>query len=174
MYSCLPMNDQVRIETAEEQDIAAIMEIHYAAVHQTAQSFYPEDVINSWSPPMDNDRMNRTKQAIENPDEWLLVAKQNTLIVGFGCITPKDNQLRALYVHPSFGRRGIGARILTALEHEARSLGLRYLQMNASINAEAFYRKHGFEIIEYATHQFESGQEMACVKMRKALDSVVE
>jgi putative acetyltransferase len=164
------MNDQVRIEPAEEQDIAAIMEIHYAAVHQTAQSFYPEEVINGWSPPKDNDRINRIKRAIENPDEWLIVAKQNNLIVGFGSIAPKDNQLRALYVHPSFGRRGIGARILTALEHEARSLGLSYLQMDASINAESFYRKHGFEIIEYATHQLASGQEMACVKMQKTLN----
>jgi putative acetyltransferase len=42
----------------------------------------------------------------------LIVAKQNNLIVGFGSIASKDNQLRALYVHPSFGRRGIGARIL--------------------------------------------------------------
>jgi putative acetyltransferase len=174
MYSCLPMNDQVRIEPAEEQDVAAIMEIHYAAVHQTARSFYPEEVINAWSPPMDNDRINRVKRAIENPDEWLIVAKQSNLIVGFGSIHFKDNQLRALYVHPGFGRSGIGARILTALEHEARSLGLPYLQMDASINAESFYRKHGFEIIEYATYQFASGQEMACVKMRKMLSSVVE
>jgi putative acetyltransferase len=100
----------------------------------------------------------------------LIVAKQNNLIVGFGSIASKDNQLRALYVHPSFGRRGIGARILTALEHEAKSLGLLYLQMDASINAESFYRKHEFEIIEYATHQLASGQEMACVKMQKTLN----
>jgi ribosomal protein S18 acetylase RimI-like enzyme len=41
--------------------------------------------------------------------------------------------------------------------------------MDASLNAESFYRKHGFEIIEYATHQLTSGQEMACVKMWKIL-----
>jgi putative acetyltransferase len=168
------MNDHVRIEPAAEQDIAAIMEIHYAAVHQTAQSFYPEEVIDAWSPPVDNERMNRVKRAIANPDEWLIVAKQNNRIVGFGSIAPKDNQLRALYVHPNFGRSGIGARILTALEHEARSLGLSYLQLDASLNAEPFYRKHGFERIEYATYPLASGQEMACVKMRKTLNRVVE
>lgn len=143
-------------------------------MHQTAQSFYPEEVINGWSPPTNNDRINQIKQAVENPDVWLIVAKQNNLIVGFGSITPKDNKLRALYVHPSFGRRGIGVRLLTALEYEARSLGLSHLQMDASINAELFYRKHGFETIEYATHQLASGQEMACVKMRKTLNSGVE
>ena len=164
------MNDQIRIELAQTQDAAAIVEIHYAAVHQTAKSFYPEDLLNGWSRPIDSARIERIQRTIENPDEWLIVAKQNNLIVGFGSIVPKNNELRGLYVHPSFGRRGIGARILTVLECEARYLGLLYLQMNASINAEAFDRKHGFEITKYATHQLASGQEMACVKMRKTLN----
>ena len=174
IYSCLPMNDQIRIELAKKQDAAAIIEIHYAAVHQTARSSYSEEVVNVWSPPLNSDQIDRIEQAVENPEVWLIVAKQNDLIVGFGSISPKDNKLLTLYVHPSVGRRGIGARILTALEHEARSLGLSYLQMDASINAESFYRQHGFEIIEYATYQLASGQEMACVKMRKTLNSGAE
>jgi putative acetyltransferase len=164
------MNDQIKIELAQAQDAAAIVEVHHAAVHQTARSFYSEEVVNAWSSPLDNDQINRIEQIVENPDVWLIVAKQNNLIVGFGSITPKDNKLRALYVHPSFGRCGIGTKILTALEHEARLLELPYLQMDASINAESFYRKHGFEVIEYATHQLASGQEMACVKMQKVLN----
>lgn len=69
------MNEQIKIELAQAQDAAAIAEVHYAAVHQTAKSFYPEEVI-----------------------------------------------------------------------------------------------KQGFEIIEYATHQLASGQEMASVRMRKVLN----
>lgn len=167
---CPPMNDRIRIELAQPEDAAAIAETHYAAVHQTARSFYPEEVINDWSRPVNPDRIERIKRAIENPDEWMIVARQDNLVVGFGSIASKGNQLLGLYVHPSFGRHGIGARILTALEREARSLELPYLQMDASINAEVFYRKHGFEVIEHATHKLASGQEMACVKMRKVLN----
>lgn len=164
------MNDHIRIELAQIQDAAGIVKVHYAAVHQTAKLFYSEDVINGWSRPIDNARIEQFQRTVENPDEWLIVAKQNNLVVGFGSIVTKNNELRALYVHPSFGRRGIGAKILTILERQARSLELMYLQMNASINAEAFYRKHGFEVTEYTTHQLGSGQKMACVKMRKLLD----
>jgi putative acetyltransferase len=166
----LLMNDQIRIELAQIQDAAAIAKIHYAAVHQTARSFYPEEVINGWSSPVNDERIEEIKRTIENSDEWMLVARQNDLIVGFGSIVPLHNELRGLYVHPSFGRRRIGARILIVLEHEARSLGLLYLQVDASINAEAFYRRYGFEIIEYASHQLFSGHEMACVKMQKMLN----
>jgi putative acetyltransferase len=164
------MNDQIKIELAQAQDAEAIVEVHHAAVHQTAKSFYSEEVINSWSRPISNDRVERIKQVVEDSDEWMIVARQNNQVVGFGSIVAKDNELRALYVHPSFGRCGVGARILTVLEQEARLLGLPYLQMDASINAESFYRQQGFEIIEYATHQLTSGQEMACVRMRKVLN----
>ncbi len=164
------MNDQIRIELAQPEDAAAIAEVHYAAVHQTARSFYPQEVINSWSCSIDSDRIGQIKRAIENPDEWMIVARQDNLIVGFGSITPEGNELRSLYIHPNFSRRGIGARILIALEREARSLELPYLQMDASINAEAFYRRQGFEIIKHATHKLASGQEMACVKMQKVLN----
>jgi putative acetyltransferase len=164
------MNNQIKIELAQAQDAAAIAEVHHAAVHQSAKSFYPEEVIHSWSRPISNDRVERIKQVVEESDEWMIVARQNNQIIGFGSIVPENNELRSLYVHPSFGRCGVGERILTILEHEARSLRLPYLQMDASLNAESFYRKHGFEIIEYATHQLTSGQEMACVKMRKVLN----
>jgi hypothetical protein len=41
--------------------------------------------------------------------------------------------------------------------------------MAASINAEAFYARHGFAVVERGTHRLHSGVEMACVRMRKAL-----
>lgn len=76
---------------------------------------------------------------------------------------------KGLYVHPNSGRQGIGARILAVLEQAAIALGLLYLQIDAAINAEAFYHKQGFEVIEYTTHRLACGQEMACVRMQKTL-----
>lgn len=166
----LPMNSQIRIESAQPEDAAALLEIHAAAVHQTAAPYYSEEVIHSWSRlPITSDRIERVKQRwIENPDHRIVVAKQDNQAVGFGMID-KNNELQGLYVHPDFGRCGIGAKILAALEQEAALLGLSYLKADASINAEAFYSKQGFEVIEYGTHRLASGQEMACVKMRKTL-----
>jgi ribosomal protein S18 acetylase RimI-like enzyme len=41
--------------------------------------------------------------------------------------------------------------------------------MDASINAEAFYRRAGYEILERGVHRLRSGREMACLKMKKTL-----
>lgn len=165
-----PMNGQIRIEPAQPEDAAALLEIHAAAVHQTAASYYSEEVINSWSRlPITSDRVEHIQQKwIKNSDLRVIVAKQNNNTVGFGMIH-KENELQGLYVHPDFGRCGIGSKILAVLEQEAVLLGLSYLKVNASLNAEAFYRRQSFEVIEYGIHRLASGQEMPYVKMQKTL-----
>lgn len=161
------MNALIRIEPAKPEDAAAILEIHAAAVHQTAAPYYPTEVIQSWSRlPMTIERIERFQRNIASSDEWWFVAKQSEQILGFGCFDA-NHQVQGLYVHPNCGRRGIGSQIFAVLEQTASSLGMSYFQVDASINAEAFYQKQGFKTIEYATHRLNSGQEMACVKMQK-------
>jgi putative acetyltransferase len=47
--------------------------------------------------------------------------------------------------------------------------GVLRLDLDASINFEAFYARHGYAVVERTVHRFQSGHEMACVKMRKVL-----
>src|SRR5208283_3950217 len=96
-------------------------------------------------------------------------AEVGARIVGFGSIVPQTSELRAIYVHPDFGRRGVGSQILWALEHLARRHGLTELAMDASLNAEDFYLIHGFAVVERGEHTLSGGARMRCVKMRKAL-----
>jgi putative acetyltransferase len=164
------MNNRIQIEPAQPEDAAVILAVHCAAVHQTAAPFYPDYVINGWARlPIDSDRIKRVKQKwIKNSDRQTAVAKQNDRAVGYGCLD-KIGKLQGLYVHPEYGRQGIGASILTVLEEIAISLDLSSLRVNASLNAEAFYYKQGFDVIEYSTHRLALGQEMACIKMQKIL-----
>lgn len=168
-----PMDNQIRIESAQPEDAAAILEIHAAAVHSTAAPYYSVEVINSWARlPVTYERIERIRQSwIENPEHRIVIAKWSNQTVGFGFMN-KNSELQGVYVHPDFGRSGIGSKILEALEQEALLLGLSYLKLDASINAEAFYRKQGFEVIEHSNHRLASGQEMACVKMQKTLISI--
>jgi putative acetyltransferase len=163
------MELSVRIETGKPDDAAAMVNVHFAAVHQTAASFYPQAIINTWSRPISDERAERIQRAIESSEELFLVAKYAGSIVGFGSVVPKNNELRGLYVHPDYGRRGIGALLLSALELMAVEQGASYLHMDASVNAESLYIKQGYQVIERGTHRLSSGQEMSCVKMQKML-----
>jgi putative acetyltransferase len=164
------MDSPITIEPAKPADAQALLEIHAAAVHQTAASYYSQEILDNWSRlPITGDRVERVRQRwIEHPDRRVIVARHNGQVIGYGFIHI-DGELQSLYVHPDHGRRGIGASILATLEREAIALGLTDLRLNASLNAAAFYRKQGFEVIKPGVHQLASGQEMPCFKMCKAL-----
>lgn len=162
-------NLDVNIRPAIVADAIAIIDLHFAAVHQTASRFYPPEVLNSWSTQPDETRYDHIRRALEKGEELFVVAEDASEVIGFGSIVPLLQELRALYVHPRAGRRGVGSAILRRLEQLAIERGVLQLQLDASINAEAFYSRAGYEILERGVHRLRSGCEMACVKMNKSL-----
>jgi len=164
------MDSKLEISSATPHDASRLLEIHIAAVHQTAASSYPQNILDSWSPPLITDKRieNAKKHWIENPEYKVLVANVKGEVIGFGMIDT-SSVLQAVYVHPDYGRMGVGQRLLLALEKEAIGLGLTYLNADASINAEDFYTANGFSVLEYSTYRMRSGDEMECVKITKKL-----
>lgn len=100
----------------------------------------------------------------------MFVAEIEGKIVGFSSIVPKDSELRAVYVDPKFGGKGVGKMLLGQVEQEARNRGLQKLVMPASLSAEAFYKSQGYVAIDRIVHILGSGKRMPAVKMEKALN----
>jgi GNAT superfamily N-acetyltransferase len=159
----------VEIRPATASDAVAIIALHFAAVHETAAAFYSREVLDTWSSLPDEARYQQIRDAIAKGDELFVVAQDASGVVGFGSIMPRLEELHAVYVHPKAGRRGIGSRILIQLERLALDRGVLQLQMDASVNAEAFYQRAGYEIVGRGVHRLKRGLEMACVKMKKRL-----
>ncbi len=145
-----------------------MLDAHRSAVHGMAASFYAADVLREWAPMSSQVRTERLAKRIASGEEVAVVAEDG-VVVGFGSIVPELSELRAVYVRADCGRRGIGTRILDLLEELARGLGLVELHMNASLNAEAFYRAKGYAAVSYGEHVLDSGKKMACVRMHKLL-----
>ena len=160
----------ITIRTAEFGDARAILEVHRSAVLETAARHYDSNTLNAWAASLEDSAIDRMAKIITTKHELILVAQSDERVVGFGSIVPESHELRAVYVHPRFGRAGIGGRLLTALESLARQRQLSELTMDASLNAEAFYARHGFVLVARGEHALRGGTLMRCVKMRKALD----
>jgi GNAT superfamily N-acetyltransferase len=160
---------EVTVRAATVADAVDIIDVHHAAVHKTASSSYPPEILDNWSREPDERRYQQMRDIIAKGDELVLVAEGASGICGFGSIVPQLGELRAVYVHPDLGRRGIGSQITAALERLALAKGVADLQMDASINAEPFYRWAGYSVIDRGTHRLSTGHEMACVKMVKSL-----
>ena len=164
----------VHMRPATVADAIAIIDLHFAAVHQTAGSFYPPEVLDNWSSQPGDTRYEQIRRAVAKGEELFVIAEDASGVIGFGSIVPTLQELRAVYVHPKAGHRGIGSQILAYLEQLALDQGAVQLQMDASINAEAFYSRAGYDVVERGVHRLRSGHEMACVKMKKRLTPEIE
>jgi GNAT superfamily N-acetyltransferase len=161
------MQDGIHTRLARVTDAADIVAVHWSAVHGSAQAAYPATILDQWSPPVDAGRVATMAAVIAGGREIVHVAIAAGRVRGFGSIEPATHCLKAIYVHADCSRAGLGTALMRALEQLARSLGLGFLAMDASVNAEAFYLRQGFRCLERGVHRLSSGDEMACVRMRK-------
>jgi putative acetyltransferase len=159
----------VRLRAGVESDAEAVSQVHFEAVRRTAGASYPPEVVERWAPDPNESTLGQFRRALGGDEELIVVAEDGDAVVGFGAIVPGTGELRAVYVLPDAGRRGIGAQILRQLEHLASERGVFALHMDASLNAEAFYARHGYQVIERGTHLVGGTTPMACVKMTKIL-----
>jgi putative acetyltransferase len=159
---------KIVVREMRSADARAFLEVHHAAVRGTAVVDYPLAVIEAWAPmPVTEEATDRVRA--NRDDEYRLTAEIDGQVVGIGVVVFESSELRACYVAPAAGRRGVGSTLVHEIERAARERGLRMLELDSSITAEAFYRKQGYEVRERSEHILHNGQRMACVKMRKFL-----
>lgn len=156
------------IRNMRPDDARAFLEVHHAAVRAIAARDYPSDVIEAWAPlPVTEAAVERVRA--NEDDEYRLIAEIDGQVVGIGALVISSGELRACYVTPKVGRSGVGTALVREIERVARERGLTFLEVDSSITAEPFYTLLGYEAVEYGQHTLNSGQRMACVKMRKEL-----
>jgi ribosomal protein S18 acetylase RimI-like enzyme len=91
-------------------------------------------------------------------------------VLGFSSHRVDDNHHGvSVYVRGECGRRGIGSALLQAAEASARRAGATRMDIDSSLAAVEFYKRHGFEEVARGEHQLPSGQPMSCVFMQKVL-----
>ena len=104
-------------------------------------------------------------------------------MAGFGDVTGVDpddydvaeecaaatGEVRAVYVHPDFARRGVGSALLAELERRARDRGFETLVLTASLNAVPFYEHRGYEAVTTVTYEFGGDVPGDAVVMRRSL-----
>jgi N-acetylglutamate synthase-like GNAT family acetyltransferase len=115
--------------------------------------------------PRDRESLLAHPDAIEVPREQLelgsvIVAEAGETILGFAAVVRRedgDAELDALFVEPSFWKRGIGRQLVMHCLVLAESLGAESLHVVGNPHAEGFYAACGFDIVGTAATRFGSG-----------------
>ncbi len=152
------------------EDAEKFLHVHHAAVHNTANADYAPDVLDAWSGPVSDARIQRYNASAD--EEVRIGAFDGATMAGLGAIVPLKSELRACYVHPDYGRMGVGRRIVDALEQTAIGMGLSTLSLDSSITAEKFYAQLGYTVVERGSHRLGDGTFIASIRMQKQLSPI--
>jgi GNAT superfamily N-acetyltransferase len=77
-------------------------------------------------------------------------------------------KVRAIFVHPSFARRGLGTLILAHVEAAARAAGFLRFEMGSTLTGVPLYRLKGYVEVERIAVPLSNGESLPVVKMIKS------
>ena len=107
----------------------------------------------------------------DSPSHFL-VAKVDESIVGYGgfCTALDEAHISSLAVHPSFRRRKIGKRLLTAILDLAKSEGIKEVALEVragNVPAQNLYAKFGFKVVGRHQRYYQDTREDALLMSLK-------
>ena len=157
--------DQMTIRPATREDARRIADIRSHAIRNIRHEGYDQSALDEWVGPVED----RVQKLLSSSADVQIVAEKGGRTVGYGELVTATNLLGACYVLPSAGGQGVGKAIVAELERIAREKGLDHLHMESSANAEPFYIRCGYQVVERGKHTMRSGAVMDCVVMRKEI-----
>jgi putative acetyltransferase len=146
-------------------DAPMLAAIFSAAIEELTGDDYSEAQQEAWASAADDEVQFGKRLA----GELTLVATLQNSPIGFAALKGKDH-IDMLYVHPSVAGQGVGAMLCDALEKLAGSRGVNSLTVDASDNAEAFFKKRGYLARQRNTVTV-NGEWLANTTMQKMLET---
>jgi putative acetyltransferase len=144
-------------------DTPVLAAIFAAAIQELTGDDYDETQQEAWASVADDEAEFGKKLA----GELTLIASLNNAPVGFASLKGKDH-IDMLYVHPSAAGQGAASALCDALEKLAGARGATKLTVDASDNAQEFFRKRGY-VAQQRNSVTINGEWLANTTMQKAL-----
>jgi len=144
-------------------DTPVLAAIFVAAIQELTGDDYDETQQEAWASVADDEAGFGKKLA----GELTLIASLKNAAVGFASLKGKDH-IDMLFVHPNAAGQGVASALLDALEKLAGARGAKSLTVDASDNAQEFFRKRGY-VAQQRNSVTINGEWLANTTMQKAL-----
>jgi putative acetyltransferase len=144
-------------------DIPVLAAIFAASIEELTAEDYSEAQQQAWASAADDEEQFGKRLA----SELTLVATLQNSPVGFASLKGADH-IDMLYVHPGAVGQGVASMLCDALEKLAGGRGAKSLTVDASDNAEGFFKKRGYVAMQRNTVTV-NGEWLANTTMQKTL-----
>lgn len=151
------------IRRFEQTDADALLEVHLAAIRETAANDYSAEQIAAWAPADLDTEAWKFRVSQLSP----FVAEIDGNAVGYADLQPTGH-IDQFFVAPAQLGRGVARALMERIEREALRLKLRELTADVSLTAEHFFARNGFEVVR-RQKPVRRGVELENARMRKAL-----
>jgi putative acetyltransferase len=121
------------------EDTPVLAAIFVASIEQLTGDDYSEAQQEAWASAADDEEQFGKRLA----SELTLVATLQNSPVGFAALKGADH-IDMLFVHPGAAGQGVGSMLTEALEKLAGGRGAKSLTVDASDNAQEFFKKRGY------------------------------
>ena len=180
------MNFKHRI--AQQADIPAIIDLMRLSIEENMKAYLSLEEIEAAKETMGVDQT-----LIDDGTYFLIEAEVDGEVVLVGCggwgkrrtlyggnhTRGRDDSLsdpateaariRAMYTHPDWTRKGIGALLIKLGEDAARSAGFKRIALGATLSGEPLYLAKGFKEVSREVFQGENGSDNTVITMEKPL-----
>lgn len=153
----------MNIRRSRLSDAPALARLARSTIRSINALDHAEEIIDAWA----KGNTAKAYRAMEK-ERIRFVAVEKNRVVGFTDML-KDGELMSLYVDKDFLRKGIGRRLLTHIEFVARRMRIKRMYCQSSVNAKAFYEKHGYRVLRSAYWKIPGVPRMRVYKMAKDL-----
>ena len=153
---------KITVRSAKQKDIESICLVHHAAVYALEGGPYKKDILEAWAAAVTPKVI---QKGMDTSDIIGFVAEVEGTVIGFGAM--HCDEIRAIYVHPNFQKKGVGSKLLARLETKAIENGFHHLNLNASLNARFFYKAHNYKVIKEVLFALTEKMSMESLKMEK-------
>jgi putative acetyltransferase len=124
-------------------DASMLADIFRASIEGSAADDYSESQIDAWVAAAGDEEAFAARLAAR----LTLVATLDGSPVGFAALE-EPGHLDLLFVHPAVAGRGVGTMLVDAFEKLAAARGAKKLTVEASDNAQDFFRRRGFKAMQ--------------------------
>lgn len=101
-----------------------------------------EQILATW---LRNKTPDNLRAWIADPAKFTVVACRDDGVCGFGMVD-KTGTIELCYITPEIQFRGVGKRILRALEAHMLRWGVKHLVLTSTTTAKAFYERNGYRL----------------------------
>lgn len=133
------------IRRATRDDAAQACQVLIRSIREVcAKDYgYDEAILTPWCA---NKTVENVTAWIISPEHYFPVAEVSPLgIVGVGLLSVAAGQIALCYLVPEVLHQGVGKRLLTAMEAQAKAAGHTQVTLTSSITARDFYLRNGYQ-----------------------------